>query len=338
MEKDKISIIIPVYNTADCLGRCVSSLTGQTYRNLEILLIDDGSVDGSGLLCDKFAKEDERIRVFHKDNGGASSARNLGLRMAQGEYIGFVDSDDYMDEDAYQEMIELSHKGGYEIVQISRDERDEKLNRLPDICEPPEKIRFCDAETFMKELLLHKADCSFCTKLIHREVLKGHSFPEGELNEDFKLLVELLQEIKGVAILPKQGYHVVCRMDSTTRSRSVDSFSRVFTDIVENADAIERLVEKRYPNLTLYAVRFGLYQRLEYMLHVPVSRMSGKDHFYVQVKSYLRRHMADTVRNPYLTVKNKVYLLLLTIAPRSVRSVHAWMMRRRVKRKGYYYG
>lgn len=332
METSKISIIVPVYNTVDCLERCVSSLTGQTYQNLEILLIDDGSTDGSEVLCDELAKTDKRIQVYHKKNGGASSARNQGLRMARGEYIGFVDSDDYMDSDAYQAMIELSHKGDYEIVQISRDERDENLNRLPDICEPPEKLRFCDSETFIKELLLHKADCSFCTKLIRREVLEGHGFPEGELNEDFKLLVGLLQGTKGVAILPEQGYHVVCRADSTTRSRSADSFSRVFTDIVENADAMERLVKKRYPDLTLYAVRFGLFQRLEYMLHVPIGRMNGKEHFYVQVKRYLRRHIVDTIRNPYLTKKNRCYLVLLTIAPKSVRSVHAWMMQRRVKR------
>lgn len=331
MEKDKISIIVPVYNTENCLERCVSSLTGQTYRNLEILLIDDGSTDGSGILCDKLAESDDRICVYHKANGGASSARNLGLRMARGEYIGFVDSDDYMDKDAYQEMIELAETGGYEIVQISRDERDESLNRLPDICEPPGEIRFCDAKTFIKELLLHKADCSFCTKLIRREVMEGRGFPEGELNEDFKLLIELLQETRGVAILPKQGYHVVCRTDSTTRSRSDDSFSRVFTDIVENADAMEDLTRKYYPDLTLYAVRFALYQRLEYMLHIPISRMSGKDHFYVQVKKYLRLHIADMIRNPYLTGKNKVYLLLLTIAPKSIRSVHAWIMQCRAK-------
>lgn len=331
MEKGKISIIVPIYNTEDCLERCISSLTGQTYRNLDILLIDDGSTDGSGALCDKLAESDDRIRVYHKANGGASSARNLGLRMAQGEYIGFVDSDDYMDQDAYREMIELAEKGSYEIVQISRDERDESLNRLPDVCEPPKEVRFCDTKTFIKELLLHKADCSFCTKLIRRKMMEGRSFPEGELNEDFKLLVELLQEIKGVAILPKQGYHVVCRADSTTRSRSDDSFSRVFTDIVDNADAMERLVAKSYPDLTLYAVRFALYQRLEYMLHIPIGRMSRKDHFYIQVKKYLRRHMADMIRNPYLTGKNKVYLLLLTTAPKSVRSVHAWMMRCRAK-------
>lgn len=331
MEKDKISIIVPVYNTESCLERCVSSLTEQTYRNLEILLIDDGSTDGSGTLCEKLAESDNRIHVYHKENGGASSARNLGLRMAQGEYIGFVDSDDYMDRDAYQEMIELAETGGYEIVQISRDERDESLNRLPDICEPPEEIRFCDAKTFIKELLLHKADCSFCTKLIRREVMEERRFPEGELNEDFKLLIELLQKIKGIAILPKQGYHVVCRTDSTTRSRSDDSFSRVFTDIVENADAMEDLIGKCYPDMTLYAVRFGLYQRLEYMLHIPISRMNGKDHFYIRVKRYMRRHIADTIRNPYLTGKNKVYLLLLTTAPKSVRSVHAWIMRCRAK-------
>ena len=97
-----ISVIIPVYNIMEYLPRCVHSVTAQTYQNLEILLVDDGSTDGSGELCDRLAKEDPRIKVFHKENGGSSSARNLGLRNARGECVGFVDSDDYVEPDTYE--------------------------------------------------------------------------------------------------------------------------------------------------------------------------------------------------------------------------------------------
>ena len=162
-----------------------------------------------------------------------------------------------------------------------------------------------------------------------RELFESHSFPEGVLNEDFSLLVEMLQETDGIWILPEQCYHVVCRQESTTRRKTQDSFSRVFLDIVDNADKVQRLVDENYPKLHTYAIRFNLYQRLDYLLHVPISQMSGNNVFYRNVVKYLRRHVPDTVGNPYLTVKNKAYLLLLTIAPKAVRKVHARKMKRR---------
>lgn len=323
----KVSVIVPVYNSIDCLERCVRSLCAQTYESMEILLIDDGSTDGTDQLCERLAAEDARILVRHKKNGGASSARNVGLSMASGDYIGFVDSDDYVDYYVYEDLVLALEEGKYPVTQISRDEVDEEGRRLPDVCTPPEKERFCDAETFIKELLLHRGDSSFCTKLFPREIFSGHRFPEGELNEDFRLLLDILQEIPGICILPKQGYHVVCRRESTTRKRTKDSFSRVFLDIVENADKVQELVDRKYPALHEYAVRFNLYQRLDYMLHVPLSQMKGDNTFYKNVKKYLRRHVGDTIKNPYLTGKNKAYLLLLTAAPRTVRGVHAWKMR-----------
>ena len=91
-----VSVIVPVYNILDCLERCVDSLLAQTYKEIEILLVDDGSTDGTGTLCDQLAEKDSRIRVFHKENGGSSSARNVGIQQARGEYLGFVDSDDYV--------------------------------------------------------------------------------------------------------------------------------------------------------------------------------------------------------------------------------------------------
>ena len=326
MEQIKISVIVPIYNTPGTLKRCVDSICSQTYENLEIILVDDGSTDSTGKLCDTFADVDKRIRVYHKENGGASSARNFGLQRACGDYIGFVDSDDYIDEDVYSSMAKLVMEKNYPVVQISRDERDEEGNRLKDVCIPPKETRFCNSETFLKELLLHQGDCSFCTKLVKKELFEKHCFPEGELNEDFKLLTQMLVQIEGIAILPKQGYHVVCRVDSTTRKRSSESFSRVFTDIVENADRMQELADTSYPALHLHAVRFNLYQRLDYLLHIPISQMNGDNAFYRNVKKYLRSHVIDTIRNPYLTKKNKGYLLLLTVAPKTVRKIHRQKM------------
>lgn len=322
-----ISVIVPVYNIMDCLERCVKSICTQTWENLEILLVDDGSTDGTGALCDQLAKKDGRIRVFHKENGGSSSARNLGIREAKGEWLGFVDSDDWIEPQMYERLLEAALFSSASIAQASRDEIDEEGTRRPDVCAPPKEELTRSAEEFLRTLLLHEGDCSFCTKLVKRELFAGRAFPEGKLNEDFYLLVELLGTGAAVRIVPEQLYHVFYRMGSNTRRKDKREFSRVFVDIVDNADFIEELVGKTYPALQKEAVRFGLFQRLDYLLHIPVAMMTRTDAFYRNVKRYLRAHVKDTVMNPYLTRKNKIYLLLLTAAPKTVRRVHGWKMK-----------
>ena len=324
-----ISIIVPVYNVFGYLARCVDSIRRQTYRNLEIILVDDGSTDRSGALAEKLAMGDRRIRVFHKENGGSSSARNLGISKARGEYIGFIDSDDYIEPAMYQRLLEAALSENLLMAQISRDEIDEQGNRMPDVCQPPEEAQLWDCGRFMRELLLHRGDCSFCTKLVHASLLKEERFPEGELNEDFYLLVKLLPRIPLVAVLPQQEYHVFYRYGSNTRTRDQEQFPQVFTDIVRNADRVYAIVEKEYPALLPEAVRFGLFQRLDYMLHIPISQMNEDNEFYCQVKPYLRSHRRQALGSPYLTRKNKAYLLLLGTAPKLARRVH-----RKIKGKG----
>ena len=317
-----ISIIIPIYNIMDCLEKCVDSCIHQTYENIEILMVDDGSTDGTGELCDKLKEKDERIRVFHKENGGSSSARNLGIEEACGEYLGFVDSDDFISPIMYEELINAILKYDVPIAQVSRDEIDDKGNKLPDVCIPPEKAFLCTSDEFMKELLMHRGDCSFCTKLIKKDLFTDKRFPIGKLNEDFYLLLQMLKEVKGIYILPGQLYHVFYRIGSNTRKKDKNDFSRVFMDIVENADVAQEIVDKHYPHLKEVCIRFGLFQRLDYMLHIPVGQMNQGNDFYVRVKKYLRSHFSDTLKNPYLTKKNKIYLVLLTVAPKSVRFLH----------------
>lgn len=324
-KKPLVSIIIPVYNIMDCLEKCVDSCIKQTYENIEIIMVDDGSTDGTGELCDKLKEKDDRIRVFHKENGGSSSARNLGIQQAKGEYLGFVDSDDFISPTMYEELVDAVMRFEVPIAQVSRDEIDDQGNKLPDVCTPPEKAFLCNSEEFMKELLMHRGDCSFCTKLIQKDLFAGKEFPVGKLNEDFYLLLQLLKEVKGIYILPGQLYHVFYRIGSNTRKKDKNEFSRVFMDIVENADVAKEIVDKQYPALKEVCIRFGLYQRLDYMLHVPVGMMNAKNQFYVGVKRYLREHLKDTIKNDYLTKKNKIYLILLTMAPKTVRFLHQKM-------------
>lgn len=322
-----ISVIVPVYNIMEYLPRCVHSIMAQTYRNLEIILVDDGSTDGTGELCDSLAMEDSRIRVFHKENGGSSSARNLGISRAGGEYLGFVDSDDYIDSDMYERLYRGIEKYQVTAAQIGRDEIDEEGRLLPNICQPPGSDVCMESADFLRELLMHRGDCSFCTKLLHRGLFEREGFPEGLLNEDFHLLVHMLPQIGKLVSLPGQTYHVFYRIGSNSRKADKENFSRVYGDCVDNADMVRDIVKEHYPQLTKEALRFGVFQRLEYLLHIPISQMRSDNAQYRAIVSWLRRNWRKSMVNPYLTVKNKCYHTIFAVVPKGARCFHGWLKR-----------
>ena len=324
------------------LPRCVESLCGQTYENIEILLVDDGSTDGTGELCDRLAAQNTKIRVLHKENGGSSSARNLGITQARGSYLGFVDSDDYVDADMYERLYHAIEQTGMPIAQVGRDEIDTEGNRLPNICEPVSEQQIVPAQDFLKELLLHRGDCSFCTKLVRRELFETEQFPLGVLNEDFHLLVKMLTRssaisdsgsrgtgdtattlVQGIVCIPGQAYHVFYRPNSNTRKQT--GFSRVYADNIDNADMVLDLVQRTWPEkkeLADIAFRFGVFQRLDYMLHIPITQMTPDNTFYRNVVKNLRQSWWRAMGNPYLTKKNKCYHTLFAIAPKGIRVLH----------------
>lgn len=322
-----LSVIVPVYNGMDCLERCIESIRRQNMPNMEIIIVDDGSTDNTGALCEKMALIDKRVRVFHKENGGSSSARNLGIENARGEYLGFVDADDYIEPQMYERLIRVAMEEKLKIVQTSRDEISEDGTKRPDVCTPPEKPEIYDSHYFMRELLLHRGDCSFCTKLVHSSLFRRFKFPEGELNEDFNLLIKMLPDVPYIGVLPFQDYHVFYRMGSNTRTDDENYFPRVFTDIVVNADRVMETVKENYPELMQEAERFGIFQRLDYMLHIPVSMMNGRNEFYVSVRRHLRKNIFKAKRNEFLTKKEKRYVFILGTIPKAARTVHRIKMK-----------
>ena len=319
-----ISVIVPIYNIKEYLERCIDSILAQTYQNIEVLMVDDGSTDGTSELVDKIALKDSRIRVFHKENGGSSSARNLAMTEAKGQYFSFIDSDDYIEPDMMEKLYQAIQNSGMPIAQGAREEIDEQGNILPDICIPPEKETVYASKDFMRELLLHKGDCSFCTKLTKACLFheNGFVFPEGKLNEDFHVLVKMLPFIPGIVSIPKRMYHVFYKSGSNTRVVDKNAFSRVYGDNVDNAEMVLHIVEKRYPDLKNIALRFGFYQRLDYLLHIPISRMTKDEKQYREIVKYLRGNIGNILGNRELTKKQKLYLVVLAMMPRTVRKVH----------------
>ncbi len=332
MSKTLISVVVPVYNAEKFLEKTVASIQAQTDRDFEILLVDDGSGDGSLALCRRLEKEDSRIRVIHQENQGVSAARNAGVREAKGEWISFVDSDDLL----YPEMLaslragmESACKEGYRNVQIQvgREEIDEAGNLLLSAVTPPKEPTWIVMEDFTKSLLLYRGDSSFCTKLTPKALLLEHPFPVGRLAEDFYLEMEMAPHLEGVYDLPQVGYRVVHRRGSQTRRARAGQFSRVYIAIVEAADYVEKELVSVYPSLQQPARHFGLFERLDYLLHVPIEDMKKENTFYAGVCRYLKEHRQDAAWDSWLGRKERLYLRLLTAAPVLTRRVHRLTMK-----------
>ena len=234
MDNELISIIVPVYKVEKYLEKCVKSILKQTYTNLEIILVDDGSPDKCGQLCDELAKTDDRIIVFHKENGGLSDARNFGVERANGEYIGFVDSDDYIHESMYEELYKAIKKSGTSIAEcgVTRVYK----NTLRPHYEGEDYFLVLGREEYLKEYLENKRlyGSAWC-KLIHKDLAKKIKFPTGKIYEDAFYTLELLKTVDRYTLISGNYYYYYIRENSiTTRP-----FSSKDMDYVEIMDKIK---------------------------------------------------------------------------------------------------
>lgn len=329
-----ISVVVPVYNAEAFLEKTVRCIQEQTDDFFEIILVNDGSRDGSLEICRKLEQEDARIHVVTQENQGLSAARNAGVQKARGEYICFVDSDDLIYPDMLENLragMETMRRSGKTRVQvqIGREEIDEEGRPLPPAIIAPEEAVLIPPVLFVQSMLLYTGDASFCTKMTPRRILLEHPFEVGALCEDFLLETHLVDALEGIYNLPQTGYRVVHRLGSLTRRRNVNQFSRAYIAIIEASDYVERELVPRYPKLEVAARRFGLYERLDYLLHVPIPDMNRKNEFYMSVVGYLRANSTAIRENPYLSRRDRAYLTLLSAAPVLVRKIHRLSMKLR---------
>lgn len=218
MKDSRISIIIPVYKVEAYLRKCLDSVIGQTYRELEIILVDDGSEDNCGRICDEYAGRDERIRVIHQQNGGVSAARNAGLAIASGDYLGFVDSDDWIEPDMYAYLLQGLKKEGADIAVCGHyDCCRDKLH-----ARGPESTAVCTTEEALRLLLKNdRIQNNLWDKLYRREMFQGIAFPTGRVYEDFAVMDRVFVKAQRVAILPGRKYHYLMRADSIAGAASL---------------------------------------------------------------------------------------------------------------------
>lgn len=206
-----VSIIVPVYKVEDYLPDCVDSILGQTYRHLQIILVDDGSPDRCGALCDDYSKTDPRITVIHKANGGLSDARNVGMAAANGDYLMFVDSDDLLPSDAVETLLSLAveHNAPLVIGNHTRFENEPLPPAAP--LTPPQVLSKAEA---MKDMFSN--GCAAWARIYRKELHEGILYPCGELNEDEAIVLHLLDRCDRIVKTEKVVYYYRCREASIT--------------------------------------------------------------------------------------------------------------------------
>lgn len=251
-----ISIIVPIYNVKEYLEKCLDSICSQTYKNLEIILINDGSSDGSGELCDLFAQRDGRIKVIHQANVGQSAARNRGLDIAQGEYFGFVDSDDWIEPDMYEFLYRLLKENGADIS-ICAHYRDKGGKSV---------VKYSSGEQFVftrdeaiRALAVDKHVRNYMVdKLFRRCLFEGITFPVNRVFEDLAICYRLFYGAEKIVLQDTPKYHYMIREGSTMQSKyNPQREYQLFLAVCEQNDFI--LAKGIWDKTPMFVIQRGLH-------------------------------------------------------------------------------
>ena len=312
MEQTIISVIVPIYKVERYLRQCVDSILNQTHSALEVILVDDGSPDGSGKICDEYAARDSRVRVIHKKNGGLSDARNAGIDIARGDYIAFVDSDDWLEPDTYESMLAAMEKYQAKLVCAGRfDNSDETGACTVGLC--PEKEELLPAVPLVRKIFhWDHMDAAAWDKLYARELFREIRYPVGRVMEDIPTTYRLVLLAGGGVLLPKPVYHYRCRSGSITYS----AVSERNFHLSENAAMVYEDISRTVPELIPDA-RYLLTCTLRSNIQtVEISEKGAKQRFAAQYRRCKRDLRAQTgffLRTDAFSVKEKVELLATSV-------------------------
>ena len=306
-----ISLIIPVYNTEKYLSRCIESVLQQTYTDWELILVDDGSTDQSGVICDGYCSQDSRIKAIHNKNQGPAASRAGGIRAAKGSLVMFVDSDDWLDASMLRVMYDQMEESGSAIVCcIFKDiDSDGKVSH-PQLFDIP-KVDCYTAE----ECIYHMHHTRYltgspCTKLFRRELFDGIDFhSQVTIGEDYAMIVQLVEKAERVRIISQELYYRFVRKGSISHGGYTKRHKQAFDHYMQ---VRKELIEK-YPNLTSDIVAF----HTEYEMAV-ITAMCRNDHYDKEVirklKNDLRNNMRNTVSHPVIPLYMKGCAILIAYA------------------------
>ncbi|PRR76504.1 glycosyltransferase [Clostridium thermopalmarium] len=312
----KISIIVPIYNVEKYINKCIDSILAQTFTDFELILVDDGSPDNCGKICDDYAKKDSRIKVIHKKNGGLSSARNAGLDIARGEYIGFIDSDDYIHEEFYETLMNLIIKYDADIAQCEflRVYEEENTN--------VQNIRFHSNKTIITLNNIEALNNLYnensvnavvvWNKLYKKELFNEIRFPKEKIHEDEYTTYQLLFNAKRIVLTSEQMYYYLQRTNSI--------MGKGFN--IKRLDALEAYYGQVmfYNKKKLYDLENKAKIRFESLIRINMSRVlkssvDNSDRLFNDLIKYYKNNYDLFNNNLDVSFKKKVIMILFRYSP-----------------------
>lgn len=296
-----ISVIIPIYNMEKYLKKCVWSVINQSYQNLEILLIDDGSKDNSPQICDEFSKKDKRIKVFHKENGGLSDAKNYGLKKARGNYVTFVDSDDWIETNMYEEMMLKMQSENADISICGRyiDYENGKSIKWYN----PNEMKMDREKSLIYLNSFYKFDMASWDKIYKKELFDGIEFPYGKKCEDAYTTYLLFARCKKIIYIPQCFYHYFQRNGSISRNLEINM------DYIYAADEQMKYIEKVFQNIS-WAARTNYAFSIKSTYQVSIERNIKLNEECIELKKSVKKYTMEVLNNKYISIKKKVTFIL----------------------------
>lgn len=308
MDYPLISVIVPIYKVEPYIHRCVDSILNQTYSNLEIILVDDGSPDNCGKICDEYAKKDYRIVVIHRENGGLSAARNSGLDICNGEYIGFVDSDDFICPEMYEQLYNDIVKYGTKLAFCHTNVYRNGIIIPKDYGE--------GSECFTKEYVMRRALTesiwwSAWTKLYHRSLFNNIRFPEGKTNEDLAIMMRIYDQCDKIVINYNKLHNYWIREGSiTTTNLNSHKF-----DIVDNALDVASFLHDTHPLLEPAAKAIALSSSLNLLSQIYHTSTNAYELEKKNLYANIKKEWPSLLTNSNLTWSQRILLTAAATHP-----------------------
>ena len=312
-----ISVIVPVYKVEKYIRKCVDSILAQTFTDFELWLVDDGSPDNCGAVCDEYAQNDSRIKVIHKKNGGLSDARNAALDVMQGKYVFFVDSDDWISKDALEIMYNALERTGAavatgNIVSVYEDGTEKVLYA------PTQKEQLLVGEDLLTTLLRPNA----CNRLYAAELFRNLRYPVGKLYEDLFTYHKILAQIDSMVLVGKKTYYYLIRSGSIMHSEYSIKFTDIVDAVYDRAEWLDSIGQTKLANETrlfVYSQVSAAFAHLDPNNHVHLQRLK-------EVKAIYDECYAKLIRADYIGWKQKVRMVILKYAP----SLHSLLWGRKM--------
>ena len=320
---EKISVIIPVYNVENYLEECILSVLGQTYTNLEVILVNDGSTDSSFEICKQYEKLDERVVVLTKENGGLSSARNFGLKHATGIYVGFIDSDDFIKKDMFQKMYEVAKIKNAEIVCCDFSECDEASN-IRHVQDSNIIYEYNNYQAISKLLYESYYKCFAWNKLYIKELFDDICYPDGKLYEDIVTTYKLMKKSSKIAYIKTPFYIYRQRNNSITNSKFNMRSYEMLEAIDELIDDINNIPTKYQNDLKIgFAIYYSFF----------ISEMINAHYMdkiiYKKYKGMLKENFSAIIFSSELNVRRKIQMILSGRAIKVYKLAYAIIKKRR---------